>query len=73
MRIVGYIFCGEFQCVDCCAGIDVEDCDPVFEDTEVDQWPVCAVCGEECREVELTQDGQDYYDAADNEDSDDDN
>ena len=62
--IVGYVLDGEFQCVDCCSGVDVEDCSPVFADSEWDSWPVCAVCGMECTDVNLTQDGQDYYDAA---------
>jgi hypothetical protein len=71
MDIVGYVLDGEFQCVDCCSGIDVEDCDPVFEDSEWASYPHCCICGEQCRGVALTQDGRDYEDAANAEGCDD--
>jgi len=69
--IVGWIVDCEFHCDDCCRGIDTDDLDPVFARSAWYSWPVCAVCGMECHDVNLTQDGQDYYDAADAEGCDD--
>lgn len=56
-EVMGYCQDGEFQCIACCDGIDTEECDPVFADSEWDCYPVCCVCGEKCEDVNLTNEG----------------
>jgi len=58
--IVGYTKDGEFQCVDCCAGINLTGADPTFGGSEWDYYPTCCVCHEKCTDVGLTDDGREH-------------
>jgi hypothetical protein len=55
-------------CVQCVpAGVKVEDCHPIFADSEWDHYPMCDHCHAEHDYVGLTTDGQRWLEEQDNE------
>lgn len=41
------IYCGQCLCVACLPpDHNSEDVEPIFKDTEIDSYPLCALCGE---------------------------